>query len=120
MALCYKTPLCIITIITGKTTLFQPQLFLEDSARFDPVFTALDFVIVMFFKEQGHQPCVQPLPGELGLCTYVPQRQGGPGTGFPFRRHLRLAGLRWRYSNPPPHGVYYISVWLKIGIADKF
>jgi hypothetical protein len=27
-----------------------------------------------------------------------------PGTGFPFRRLLRLAGLRWRYSNPPPHG----------------
>jgi hypothetical protein len=22
-----------------------------------------------------------------------------PGTGFPFRRFLRLAGLRWRYSN---------------------
>jgi hypothetical protein len=27
-----------------------------------------------------------------------------PGTGFPFRLLLRLAGLRWRYSNPPPHG----------------
>jgi hypothetical protein len=26
-----------------------------------------------------------------------------PGTGFPFRRP-RLAGLRWRYSKPPPHG----------------
>jgi hypothetical protein len=23
---------------------------------------------------------------------------------FPFRRLLRLAGLRWRYSIPPPHG----------------
>jgi hypothetical protein len=22
---------------------------------------------------------------------------------FPFRRLLRLSGLRWRYSNPPPH-----------------
>jgi hypothetical protein len=22
---------------------------------------------------------------------------------FPFRRFLRLAGLRWRYSTPPPH-----------------
>jgi hypothetical protein len=22
---------------------------------------------------------------------------------FPFRRLLRLAGLRWRYSTPPPH-----------------
>jgi hypothetical protein len=25
------------------------------------------------------------------------------GTGFPFRRLLRLAGLRWMYSNPLPH-----------------
>jgi hypothetical protein len=33
-----------------------------------------------------------------------PQDQGGPvippRTGFPFRRLLRLAGLRWRYSTP--------------------
>jgi hypothetical protein len=28
-----------------------------------------------------------------------------PGTGFPFRRLLRLAGLRWTYSNPPPRGM---------------
>jgi hypothetical protein len=41
-----------------------------------------------------------------------PQEEGGPviptGTGFPFRR-LRLAGLRWRHSNPPPHGATSIS-----------
>jgi hypothetical protein len=24
---------------------------------------------------------------------------------FPFRRHLRLVELRWRYSTPPPHGL---------------
>jgi hypothetical protein len=28
-----------------------------------------------------------------------------PGTGFLFRRLLRLAGLRWRYSTPPPHWI---------------
>jgi hypothetical protein len=28
-----------------------------------------------------------------------------PGTGFSFRRLPRLAGLQWRYSNPPPSGV---------------
>jgi hypothetical protein len=27
-----------------------------------------------------------------------------PDTGFPSRCLLRLAGLRWRYSNPPPRG----------------
>jgi hypothetical protein len=26
-----------------------------------------------------------------------------PGIGFPFRRLLRLAGVPWGYSNPPPH-----------------
>jgi hypothetical protein len=40
---------------------------------------------------------------------YIPQEQGGPvlppGNGFPFRRLLRLAGLLWRYSNPPPQGI---------------
>jgi hypothetical protein len=45
-------------------------------------------------------------PGEPGPRMYITQEQGGPvihpGTGFPFRRHLRLARLRWKYSNPPP------------------
>jgi hypothetical protein len=47
-------------------------------------------------------------PGGPGPRIYIPQEQGGPvilpGTGFPLCRLLRLAGLRWRYSNPPPHG----------------
>jgi hypothetical protein len=30
-------------------------------------------------------------------CPVIP-----PGTRFHFRRLLRLARLRWRYSNPPP------------------
>jgi hypothetical protein len=38
---------------------------------------------------------------------YIPPEQGGPdippGTGFPFCRLLRLAGLWWRYSNHSPH-----------------
>jgi hypothetical protein len=44
--------------------------------------------------------------GGSGPCIYIPQEQGDPvippGTGFPLRRLLRLAGLRWRYSNQPP------------------
>jgi hypothetical protein len=47
-----------------------------------------------------------PLSEEPGPRIYIPHEQGGPvislGNGFPFRRLLRLAGLRWRYSNPPP------------------
>jgi hypothetical protein len=41
---------------------------------------------------------------------YIPQEQGGsvipPGSGFTFRRLLRLAGLRWRYSNHEWLGFY--------------
>jgi hypothetical protein len=43
-----------------------------------------------------------------GPRIYIPQEQGSPvippGTGFHLRCLLRLAGLRWKYSNPPPHG----------------
>jgi hypothetical protein len=48
-------------------------------------------------------------PKGPGPSIYIPQEQGGPviptGTAFPFRRLLRLAGLRWRYSTAPPHGL---------------
>jgi hypothetical protein len=54
----------------------------------------------------------QTLPPNLEAQVPVlisPQVQGGPvvppDTGFPFRRLLRLAELRWSYSNPPPHGI---------------
>jgi hypothetical protein len=54
-----------------------------------------------------------PNLGGSGPRIYIPQEQGGPvippGTEFPFRCLLRLAGLRWRYSNPPPHG---INCWI--------
>jgi hypothetical protein len=49
-------------------------------------------------------------PGGPGPPIYIPQEQGDPvtrippGAGFSFRRVLRLSGLRWRYSTPPPHG----------------
>jgi hypothetical protein len=42
-----------------------------------------------------------PQPGEPGPHIYIAQEQGGPvvppGTAVPFRRLLRLAGLRWRW-----------------------
>jgi hypothetical protein len=45
-----------------------------------------------------------PQPGGPSSHIYNPQEQGGavkpPGTGFPFRRFLRLTWLRWRYLNP--------------------
>jgi hypothetical protein len=62
-----------------------------------------------------------PQPGEPGPCIYIPQEQGGsvisPGTGFPFRRLLRLAGLRWRYYIPPPHGL--LTTDLKLVLISR-
>jgi hypothetical protein len=50
-----------------------------------------------------------PQHGGPGPRIYIPKEQGGPvippGTGFPFRRLLRLAGLRWRYLTPSPYGI---------------
>jgi hypothetical protein len=43
-----------------------------------------------------------------GPRIYIPQGQGGPViapvTGLPFRRLLRVAGIRWRYSNSSSNG----------------
>jgi hypothetical protein len=48
-----------------------------------------------------------PQPEGLGRSIYTLQEDGDPvilsGTVFSFRRLLRLAGLRWIYSNPVPH-----------------
>jgi hypothetical protein len=35
---------------------------------------------------------------------------------FPFCRLLRLAGLRWKYSTPPPHGKLHSTpgIWIKL------
>jgi hypothetical protein len=50
-----------------------------------------------FPQEQGRQPSWST------RSIYAPQWQGAPvippGTGFPFRRLLRPAWLRWRCSN---------------------
>jgi hypothetical protein len=52
-----------------------------------------------------------PQPGGTGPRIYIPPEQGGPvispDTGFPFARLSRLSGLRWKYSNPPPHGFHW-------------
>jgi hypothetical protein len=55
-----------------------------------------------------------PQPGGPGSRIYVRQEQGGrvipPSIGFPLLHLLWLAGLRWRYSNPPPTCTYIPQV----------
>jgi hypothetical protein len=62
-----------------------------------------------------------PQPGGPGPRIYISQEECGPdippGTGFPFHRLLRLAGLRWRYSIPPPHGKSCLLVLTVIQIT---
>jgi hypothetical protein len=38
---------------------------------------------------------------------------------FPFRRLLRLAGSRWRYSTPPPHGLIILDL-TKFSLHSKY
>jgi hypothetical protein len=55
-----------------------------------------------------------PQPGVRSPFIYIPQEEGDPvippSTGFPFRRLLLLAGLRWMYSNQPPPGSSRLSL----------
>jgi hypothetical protein len=55
-----------------------------------------------------------PSPAELRLYLIVSFET----TWFPFCCLLRLAGLRWRYSNPPPHGELLCRVTYRL-IAHK-
>jgi hypothetical protein len=65
---------------------------------------ALGSLHVVSYDSQVYGGCILtlPQPGVPGPIS-VPQEQNGPvippGTGFPFRLFLRLAGLRWSYSN---------------------
>jgi hypothetical protein len=58
----------------------------------------------------SHLRLPQPIGPGFRIYEYTSQEQGGPvvppRTGFHFCRLLRLAGLQWWYSNPPPHGYY--------------
>jgi hypothetical protein len=81
----------------------------------------LDTTFSLFWISQSKVVSLapNPQPGGRGLSIYVLQWQGGPvvppDAVFPFfLRLLRFAGLRWRYSNPPPHGTRQDSTQWKI------
>jgi hypothetical protein len=42
--------------------------------------------------------------------------------GFSFRCLVRLAGLRWRYSTPPPHGIhfFYSCHGIEVTVSNSF
>jgi hypothetical protein len=60
----------------------------------------------------------ESLPTWRARSPYLyPQEKGDPdialGTGFPFRRLLRLAGPRWKYSYAPPH-IFEVDFKVKV------
>jgi hypothetical protein len=86
--------------------------------------TEFSFLVLIPFKSKVISPAPNPQPGEPVLRIYIPQEQAGPvippGTGFPFRRLLRLTGLPWRYASPPLHGEHryeynITAVWIACG-----
>jgi hypothetical protein len=60
------------------------------------VFTSLDFARVIFYAQPWIWRTMSLWDGSAVTCI-------SPGTGFPFHLLLRLARIRWRYSNLPPH-----------------
>jgi hypothetical protein len=52
------------------------------------------------------------LEGQVPIF-FIPQEQGDPvirlGTGFPFLPRVRIAGLGWRCSTPPPYGQFFLE-----------
>jgi hypothetical protein len=102
--------------------------------------TSLSFTIAVGPRQSSHSRVQVPwdssyftvsdsgLPqlGVPGPRIHISHEQGGPvmkpGNGFPFRRLLRLAGLWWRYTNPPLHGLtirrYIVSI-LKALLSNR-
>jgi hypothetical protein len=62
-------------IVIEKTTLYELWPSLQNSARFDPVFTSLDFATIHFLKDKA--------------ASLAPNRQpGGPGPVFKSPSHI--------------------------------
>jgi hypothetical protein len=83
------------SLTRGRVCCLQLLLVLASAVIFDPEFRGThDCVLLSKF----------PQPGRSGPRIYISQEQGGPGippgTRFPLSLLLRLAGLRWRYSEP--------------------
>jgi hypothetical protein len=69
------------------------------------------FTIAAGPGQRSHSQVRVPRDSSYFTVPYsrLPHLEGqvySPGTGFHFRCLLQLAGLRWKYSIPPPHGKF--------------
>jgi hypothetical protein len=96
-----------VIVVTRKTAICWDVALLRKFCQIASGFHFFVFSGSIFLQSKVSSLAFNPKPGGQCLCIYVPQERGGPvihpGTGFPFPRLLRLAGLQWRYRNPPPH-----------------
>jgi hypothetical protein len=70
------TIVIIIMIIMDKTELFEPSPSIENSTRFYPVFTSLDFeTFFFFFTGQGRQRFIQTATWRPGPCIKSPSNR---------------------------------------------
>jgi hypothetical protein len=93
---------CGASSLTGGRVCLQPLLALASASIIGSESRGThDLILLSQIRDSPN------LEGQVPVFI-TPLEQGAPaipsGTGFPFVRLLRLAGLRWRYSNPPPRG----------------
>jgi hypothetical protein len=90
--------------------------------------SAICSVITQWFEScrtRNHTLLSRLRPTNLALqvLMYIPQDPVGPyinlGTGYPLRCLLRLAGLRWWYSNPPKNEGYGPCIYIYISIRKR-
>jgi hypothetical protein len=97
-------PVGMLSEICGLVSLGHP-LWWEDGSAICSVITQWsESFRTRNYTLLSHLRLLQP--GGPGSRIYIRQEQGAPvippGTGFPLHHLLRLTGLQWRYSNPPP------------------
>jgi hypothetical protein len=98
-----RSRVCLLPVIVGSIVHCHLYSYLQFALKLNHMYN--------IYKASVSPGSVQQiLPYFWYRSPYLyPQEQGGPvippGTGLTFRSLLRLAGLRWRYSTPPPHGM---------------
>jgi hypothetical protein len=100
---CY-TMLTISRPSLPKIAVFESKPSLEDSASLHPLFNSLGSATIFFYRK--NLGALRPTPNLEDRFSVFMSPRDRVIQALSFLRLLRLAGLRWRYSNLPPHGVH--------------
>jgi hypothetical protein len=69
----YFLLLLYLIVIIRNTTIFEPQPSLQNSAKFDPVFSSLEFATLILLQSRVVSVATNPKPGGPVLYIYVLQ-----------------------------------------------